>query len=184
MTVGNLHQHPYKGLDVLLLSWTHVVKKFPDARLIVVGGDSTRDKRFTLLFKNQLNQLNIVNSVEFAGYVNHIDQMLERASVFVLPSRIEGLSNALLEAMAFGLPCIATSISGSRDLIQDGVNGILVPPENVDLLSDKIIQLFDAPELADTIGKEARRTVAGHYQMETVANFYVNSYQELLVNQR
>lgn len=185
VTIGNLHQHPWKGLDVLLESWSLAVKQFPDAKLIVVGEDNSKGQAFHGMFKDLAERLNISCSVRFAGRVNHPEQILKSSSFFVLPSRVEGMSNALLEAMACGLPCIVTNISGSRDLIQDGVNGFLVPPEDPKALAEKIIYLLDHTESAQRLGQAARRTIIeGGYQIGEIAGGYLKLYRSLLKMQK
>jgi glycosyltransferase involved in cell wall biosynthesis len=89
-------------------------------------GDGPERPRLQRLSK----ELGVLEKVTFTGFVPHskVPEFLRKASVFVLPSRFEGLPNALLQAMAAALPCVATSVGGVPDVIKDGVNGILVPP--------------------------------------------------------
>jgi glycosyltransferase involved in cell wall biosynthesis len=89
------------------------------------------------------------------------------------------MSNALLEAMALGVPCIATDISGSRDLIQSGQNGLLVPPENPNRLGDAILELLGNSGLSSRLGQEARKTVSRDYTLENVSGRYSALYEAL-----
>src|SRR5205823_4031015 len=93
-------------------------------RLRLVG-----DGIFMPQMKRIVAELGIQDSVEFLGLRADVVDLLQQSWGFVLPSRWEGMPNALLEAMACGLPCVATRVSGSEDIISDGVNGLLVEPE-------------------------------------------------------
>jgi len=118
--VGNLSQGAAKGLDVLLLALQTVVRKYPVVQLMVAGNNPN-----PVAWKNYLTSLDIGNNVVFLGSKHTMSEVYKEATVFVSSSRREGLSNALLEAMAFGLPCIVTNISGSQDMIENNISGFV-----------------------------------------------------------
>ena len=99
---------------------------------------------------------------------------------FVLPSLSEGMSNALLEAMATGLPCIASDIAGNNNLIRDRHNGILVPPKDELALAKALLELSQDEGLRQRLGQAARCTVEEQYSLHSVAQRYAALYQSLL----
>ena len=100
--------------------------------------------------------------------------------MFVLPSRFEGLSLALLEAMAAGRPVVATAVSGTVEVVQDGETGILVPPEDAAALAQGIVRVLENREEARRLGAAARQRVLTHYTISAVARQYEALYEELV----
>jgi glycosyltransferase involved in cell wall biosynthesis len=125
-------------------------------------------------------ELNIQDSLEFLGSRSDIVDLLQQAWGFVLPSRNEGMPNALLEAMACGLPCVATRVSGSEDVITDGLNGILVEPEEPAQLAHALRSLIEDTELAQRLGQEGRATVVREYQLVHIVQRCLELYRQLL----
>src|SRR6266581_1328634 len=152
--VANLSQQPLKGLDVLIEAWGSLVKEIGQRHhLMICGrGDSTT---LAALARGQ----GVQDLVTFAGFVVNVEPILLESSLFVLPSRFEGMSNALLEAMALGMPCVSTAVSGSTDLIESGRNGILVPVDNPIALAEALIEVLGNKAMQSRLGIEARRTI-------------------------
>lgn len=173
--VGNLYQQPAKGVDVLLKAWEMVVKQIPDARLDIIGNGNIQ------AYIDYVKTLGIDNNVRFLGKQTDVQKYLLESRAFVLPSRREGMSNALLEAMALGMPCIATNISGSQDLVQPFFNGILLPVEDAVALKDAIVYLYENPEKAQLMGKEARISIEKGYAFNVVAEKYFDLFTSKLV---
>jgi len=173
--VGRLERQ--KGLDVLLQALGRVESMNPttDWKLRVFGEGPLRAE-----YESQAHALGIAERVQFEGQIPNVPAQLVEADIFVLPSRAEGMSNALLEAMAAGLPSIATRISGNTDLIEDGVNGLLVPPENPEVLANAILCLLDNQRLREELAQAAIDTVHQHHSIDSVADRYVNLYEQLL----
>lgn len=136
--VGRLH--PVKGVQYLLLAMKRVHARVPEARLILIGDGIERERLETLS-----KQLNIQQYVQFIGEVPHEKVLffMQVADVFVLPSLSEGLPNVILEAMASGLPIVATHVGGIPYIIQEGVNGYLVDAINPESLAEKIILILN-----------------------------------------
>ena len=142
LSVGRLD--PVKGHDVLLRAFPRVLDRVPAARLVIVGDGGYRET-----LERMAEGLGIAPAVQFAGPLEaaRVREWLWRSRVFVLPSRSEGLPLALLEAMAAGVPSIATAVGGSPEVVTAGT-GILVPPEDAGALGDAIAALLgDAPGL-------------------------------------
>jgi glycosyltransferase involved in cell wall biosynthesis len=171
---GNLYQQPAKGVDILLQAWSVVIKDFPNASLWIIG-DGVNDA-----YMKYVQELSIAGSVKFMGKIDDVRSCLETAGLFVLPSRREGMSNALMEAMLCGLPCVATDISGSRDLIKNGVNGIIVPPANVAKLAEAIGYMLQHREEAIRMGRKAQETIINEFGIDRIAGMYEGLYQTLV----
>lgn len=167
-----------KGIDVLLQAWYLVQQQPSDlakSRLIIVGNGEIESQLECIA-----KALGIAESVEFTGVRSDIQAQLHRGSLVVLPSRVEGMPIALLEAMACGLPCIATRVSGSEDIIQHEINGLLVEPEDYTALAQALLTLLNNPELRQKYGHAARETIEKHYSLEHVTDMYVELYQRIL----
>jgi len=172
--VGNLYQQPAKGVDILLKSWCRVNKDYPNARLMIIGdGETDVYAQFT-------NRLGIGQTVQFLGKQSDLTRYYRRASLFVLPSRREGMSNALMEAMLNGVPCVATDISGNRDLIENGISGMLVTSKDVEGLAKAICYLLGHTEESIRMGENGRERILTGYNMHIVGDLYVSMYTQLL----
>jgi glycosyltransferase involved in cell wall biosynthesis len=167
-----------KGLDVLLQAWHLAQKQHPDARLVIVGSGPVQKQ-----LEQMADALGITESVEFAGLQSDVPGQLHRGLIGILPSRWEGMPNALLEAMASGLACIATRVSGSEDLIEHGVNGLLVTSENYEEMGAALVTLLGDTALAQKYAAAARGTIEEGYTLEHVLNMYTEIYTRLTAGQ-
>jgi glycosyltransferase involved in cell wall biosynthesis len=163
-----------KGIDVLLQAWYLVHEQAPQARLIIVGTGPLRNQ-----LECMANTLSIAESVEFAGLQSDVVAQLYRGSLAVHPSRWEGMANAILEAMACGLPCVATRVSGSEDIIQHGVNGLLVEPEDYRDMARALLTLLRDQALAQMYGQTARATIEERFSLEHIMDTYIELYQSI-----
>lgn len=154
VSLGRLtHQ---KGFDVLIKSFAAVAAKHPSWRLAIYGEGPDRA---------QLERLRAMSGCEdrimLPGLVKDSAEALGRASLFVLPSRFEGYPNALLEALACGLPVIATSCPGGTvEILANGAHGMLVPPDDVAAMTTALDAMMSTPDLRDAYAWKARRAVA------------------------
>jgi glycosyltransferase involved in cell wall biosynthesis len=170
-----------KGIDVLLHAWGRMIsvpsewRAHLNPRLCIVGIGRLRPQ-----LERIVAELNIQDSVEFLGLRLDVVDLLQRSWGFVLPSRNEGMPNALLEAMACGLPCIATRVSGSEDIIVDGFNGILVEPEQPAQMAHALHRLIEETELAQRLGQEGHATVVRDYQLIHAVQRCLELYWRLL----
>jgi glycosyltransferase involved in cell wall biosynthesis len=155
-----------------------VQKQKPEARLILVGDGPSEAQ-----LKRLARELNILKSVEFAGQQSDVAGQLHRANIGILPSRWEGMPNALLEYMASGLASIATRVSGSEDLIQPGANGLLVESEDYVEMAQALLTLLGNAELIQKYGAAARQTVEQAYTIDYVTKRYLEVYQRLVARQ-
>jgi glycosyltransferase involved in cell wall biosynthesis len=163
-----------KGVQVLLEAFKTVKEAGVIAHLSIIGDGPDRE---TLI--GRARQAGIADSVSFCGEIVDIKPFLEKTAVFVLPSLSEGLSNVLLEAMACGLPIVATRVGGNIDLILDGENGILVETEKSNQLSVAMKKILQDKALAKKLGSEARKTVEQRFSLISIADRYLSLYREL-----
>lgn len=163
-----------KGLDVLLNAWPLVLRRLPEAHLLVLGEG---DQRAAL--EAQAHQLGLAGRVGFAGSRDDVAPYLRAADAFVLPSYAEGLPVSLIEAMACGLPCVATAIGGTIRVLEDGATGRLVPAGDPAALAYGLIETLTSPA-ARRWSDQARQHVARHYSLDAVAERYVQMYETLL----
>ncbi len=170
-----------KGVDVLLHAWASMLQA-PAAwrqhlrpRLRVVG-----DGVFRPQMERLAGELGIGDSVEFLGARTDVVGLLQSSWGFVLPSRWEGMPNALLEAMACGLPCVATRVSGTEDVITDGFNGLLVEPEQPAQMAAALRRVIAETDLAGRLGCEGRATVVAKYQLPGITQQCLDLYRRLL----
>jgi glycosyltransferase involved in cell wall biosynthesis len=168
-----------KGADLLIKAFAELIVRVPAARLILVGDGPEKSNLQCLAEK-----LGLIRKIIFNGFVPHskVRDLLREASVFVLPSRFEGLPNSLLQAMAAGLPCVATAVGGVPDVIKDGRNGVLVPPEREDLLAEALETVLLDKNLARKLGKNARCSVS-HLRLERIVDSYYELMSEMLDGQ-
>ena len=164
-----------KGIDVLLQAWYLVQRQMPQARLIIVGDGPLQPQLVCMV-----EALGIADSVEFTGAQSNIPAQLQRGSIGVLPSRHEGMPNAVLEAMACGLPCVATRVSGSEDIIEHGVNGLLVEIEDYQRMAHALLTLLTDPVVTRKYGKAARSTIEKKYSLAHVTNMYEQLYHKMM----
>lgn len=170
--VGRLEYE--KAPDVLLKAWQIVLKDHPDAELIMLGDGKERAE-----LKGLLIEFGISDSVKMKGTVNNVRDYLLEASVFVLPSRIEGVPIAMLEAMAAGVPVVVTPVGDIPDIIKDSENGIFVKPDDIEGLAETISELLSHPEKRKSLAKKAQTTVRD-FSIDKAGKKYIELYKELL----
>jgi len=172
--VGGLK--PKKGISTLIEAFAEVAKVIPEARLILVGDGPLRPD-----IEKRVRELGLENKVLITGFIpnSQIPKILEGASVFVLPSYSEGLSNALLQAMAAGLPCIVSDIEENREVIRHGVNGLLFPVGDSKALAKTLIQVLTDKELASKLAHEAREGVK-NLKFKNIVRLYLKAFLKSL----
>ena len=161
--VGLLEQR--KGVHHLLEAFHQLVEEGISARLVICGSGPERDT-----LERQSRQLGISDRVQFRGWVSNDDVIAEfhQADVFVLPTFAEGLPNALLEAMACNLPVVTTPVDGIPSVVEDGLNGFLVPPGESDALAKGIRPLLQNPELGIKMGQTNRAAILENHHILNV----------------
>ena len=173
--IGNFSQGSvYKGFDVLFKAWGRAVAAEPGMRLKMFGSGDAR--RWQLVARQE----EAGDTIEFAGRTENVTGELMRAGFLVLPSRVEGMSNVLLEAQAAGLPVIVSDIPGNTAVVQDGLNGLVVPVEDVNALATAMIRLFKSPRHRTQMGEAARMRMQTEFSIEVVAIRLEQLFQQAL----
>ena len=177
-TVGNIRR--VKGHDVLLRAAGKILREYPNVSFSIAGGVLERD------YFNELQalakELDIVDQVHFCGAVSALREHLAESDIFVLPSRSEGFSNAIIEAMAASLPVVATNVGGNAEAIENGVSGYIVPSEDPDALAEAILRLVQDPERAASMGARGKVIAESKFteqaMMKSIASAYAAILQE------
>lgn len=165
---------PRKGINYLIEAMPKISKKIPEVKLKIAGeGDAKND------LENQARNLKLDN-VEFVGRVAHKDlaKIYREASVFVLPSLNEGMSNTMLEALASGLPLVATDTGGTRELVENGRNGFIVKMKDASDLAEKIITILADSESQKQMAEVSRKKAEG-LSWKNVAEKYKKLYEKI-----
>jgi glycosyltransferase involved in cell wall biosynthesis len=172
--MGRLSMNTQRDVPTLVRAFDRVATSHPDLELAIVGGgellEETRRLAETCAARDRIH---------LPGFAPP-EKWLAWADCFVLPSRREGLSNALLEAMAAGLPCIANDIPPNREVLDDGKAGMLVPVENCDALEAAMRELVEDDGKARRFALKANERVERCYSIRAVADRYAHLYESLL----
>ena len=163
-----------KGVDFLIKSFSRMYKEFNCQLIIIADGPEKKN------IEQIIEDLEVTDAVVLIPAVDEVAPYLKAADLFVLPSQFEGLSNSLLEAMASGLPVISTSVGGSIDIIENGLNGVLIEYNNEEGLSQEISNLLGDPGLSSNLGKQGRETVEKYHDMDAIANKHLEIYNCLI----
>jgi glycosyltransferase involved in cell wall biosynthesis len=177
-----------KGMDILIKAWAQVVQHEKSLKLLILG-----DGPLASELRNLSKSLNLTDSVDFRGMVQDVSSYLRAADLFVLPSRTEGVSNALLEAMSQGIPCIATDVGGNPEALGKGEskgvsvaqyvlakNGVLVRSGDVQGLSNAILYLIREGGVREEMGRRSRQYIRENYSIDLIADRYIELYQHML----
>ena len=178
---------PVKGIDVLLQAAALVCRQRPDTNFLILGSTDDRYiQRIPALARHNRRlqpmpqALGISANVKFAGWIPGVASALKSSDIFCLPSRSEGLSNALLEAMAAGLPCVATAVGGNPEVVVDHETGYLVPSEDPRALAARLLELLADPALRLRMGNAGERRIRERFSVGTMAQNTANAYRAAL----
>ena len=168
-----------KGFDMLLDAYRPVAARYPDWTLTIHGGGAWHER-----LTAQRDRLGLHDVVRLPGLTRHLDRELAASSIFVLSSRVEGLPMALLEAMSTGLPPVAFDCpTGPGEVIDDGVNGRLVPPGDIGALAAALSELIEDPDRRRAMGTEAYRT-SRRFFMPAVRDAWAEFFAALVAGRR
>jgi glycosyltransferase involved in cell wall biosynthesis len=166
------------GLDTLIESVPHVASEFPDVLFVVAGKGPSRQ-----LIENRIKELGIGNNIMLTGFVP--DELLpvyyNASDYFVLPSASgEGLPLVLFEAMACGLPVVATTVGGTPEIVEQMKNGVLVPARNPKRMAEALLELLKNEKLTETIGERARTDIVSRFSWDENARKLGEVYRQFL----
>lgn len=173
VAVGRLQ--PQKNYGMLLKAFARFHKRYPEYSLHVYGKGEMLEE-----LQKEAQRLQIDAAVVWEGFRKDVLSCILSAGMYVLPSNYEGISNALLEAMAIGLPVISTDcpIGGSKMCIQDGKNGLLVPCGEEEKFAEAMMHLAEDRAYADALGKEAAN-IRSSFSEETISQKWLNELSEI-----
>ena len=170
--VGRLER--VKGVEYFLRAVALLVAQRPDARYVVAGSGSCERE-----LKALAAELGLAGLVEFAGYVDSAPSLLASLDVVVVPSLSEASGLTAMEAMAVGVPVVASFVGGLPEVIESGESGLLVPPADAEALARAVARLLDNPELSRRLAAEARRRADQRFGVERMVSAYLAVYEEL-----
>lgn len=164
---------PIKGHKYLIDAASKVVESFPDTKFLLVGDGPLR-----IELEQKAKSLGLAKNVFFLGDRDDIPELLAISDVFALASLNEGMGIAIVEAMASGLPVVATNVGGIPDIVKNGVTGLLVPPKDSEILSIALLKLLKERKLAECMGKEGKKR-ASLYSVEKMVEKIDELYDKL-----
>jgi L-malate glycosyltransferase len=177
-SVGNIRR--VKGHDVFIRAAAAVIQHFPGASFSIAGEVLEQD--YFLELQTLVRSLNLSNRFHFVGGVSNLREHLSSSDIFVLPSRSEGFSNAIVEAMAASLPVVATNVGGNAEAVIDGVSGLIVPSDDPAALSGAIIRLISNPSQAKAMGEAGRNLVMEKFTTDAMMSRIATCYKNLLAS--
>ncbi len=177
-SVGNIRH--VKGFDVLVRAAAIVCREFPRAVFVIAGGQDPAEPRRLRDLEKLCAELGIAGKVKFPGPLENVMPLLKASDAFCLLSRSEGFSNALLEAMACGIPCVASRVSGNSEALDNGTSGFLVESEDHESAAARICSLLWDRKLAQSIGDCGQDSIRARFTPEIMIAQLVEIYDELL----
>lgn len=180
--VANIN--PQKGIVQLVRAFAAARWEHVDTRLVLVGAEYSSHAAYSAAVRAQINADGLVEGedVVFLGERDDVDRQLAGMDVMALaaPPRSEGITTAILEGMAAGLPVVATDVGALHEAVADGRTGFLVPPGRPEMLSSALARLLGDPELRSRMGREARRLAEDRFGLDASVDAHVRAYAQAL----
>jgi glycosyltransferase involved in cell wall biosynthesis len=173
--VANLR--PGKGHTTLIDAAPAVLARFPDVQFELIGDGPER-----AALERLVRERNLQDAFTFAGHVEDVPARLAHADLFVFPSESEAFPNAVLEAMAAGLPVVATSVGGITEVVQHGQTGLLIPPRHPEALADTLCGLLSVPHEAHRLAANGRALVERRYSFDRMVEAADEMYEHELAH--
>ena len=159
-----------------------VTSEFPDVEYVLAGGrHNSIDER---LLESVMGRNGTRKHVQMLGHVpwQKLADLYRHAGVFVMPSHYETFGISVIEAMAFGLPVVATHVGGLPEVVEDGVTGILVPPKDSKALAEALLQLLRDPDLSARMGQAGRERVRSEFTVDRIVSQTLDVYKSVVRN--
>ncbi len=177
LMVANLYQGAaHKGFDTLFDAWLLVCRAIPEVRLVVAGAGDPAP------WRDYCRCRGIESRVVFTGFLKDLSAVYQTAAVFVLPSRHEGLSNALLEAQSRGIPAVVSDIPGNRAVVSDNETGLIVPADDCAALAHALLRLLEDPSLRIKFGAAARSRIKARFSIGKITEALLQCYARTVKN--
>ncbi|HEU4415792.1 MAG TPA: glycosyltransferase [Candidatus Angelobacter sp.] len=171
-----------KGIDVLVRCAQRVCRELPGAVFLIVG--SLYEKDFSAEIQGMIRSMGLENNVKLLGFVEDPTPLLKMSQAFCLLSRSEGFCNALLEAMACGVPAVVTRVGGNPEAIREGENGFLVASEDDAAAAERLLFLLRNPARAAEIGEAGRVEAKTRFSAETMIQQLIAVYREMMARRK
>jgi glycosyltransferase involved in cell wall biosynthesis len=176
-TVANIN--PDKGIDLFVEACGRLAYR-ADLSFVVVGAEHETHRAYAERAKERARELRIADRLAFVGEQSDVAGWMRRMDIFVISSRREGTTTTGIEAMATGLPIVATNVGAVHEVVEDGRTGFLVPPDDPQALAAQIAALLDDPERRMTIGLDARREYERRFSMAALLSARLAAYSRVL----
>ena len=172
--IANFSQGRLKAFDILFPAWKIVAATVPEGKLRLLGGGDRRE------WEAFVELSDLQDRVEFLGFTKDVETYALSASCIALPSRTEGMSNALLEGMSYGLPAVVSDIPANTCVVRDGSEGVVVPVEDVDALAAGLIRILREPSERVRMGHAARVRIEAEFSVSHVVSKLDDLYHKVL----
>lgn len=166
-----------KGINELVEAFEKLNKEIPNTRLLLVGPE---EEDLDPLKPTTLEKIQSIEAVEAVGSKKDVRPWLLASDAFVLPSYREGFPNVVIEAGAMGLPSIVTDINGSREIVMEGENGVIVPPRDANALYTAMKEFVERPDWVKVMGEKSRPLIAQRFEQSFVRACLLDFYREIL----
>jgi len=171
---------PHKGQDFFIQSIPDILDLFPNSRFVIIGADTTVDNHFSNSLQNLITQFDLKTKVHFSGFKEDVPEVMKALDILVVPSLCESFGRVLIEAMATKTPVVATTVGGIPDIVEDEINGMLVPVKDPKAISQAVIRLLSDEELYQAISKNGRMKVEKSFSLPTHVSKIEKLYQSLI----
>ncbi len=166
------HYSPIKGHSILLQAAARVIQEFPSVLFQLVG-------RETAKLRPEAERLGVAGHVEILGERTDVPELLSKTHLFVMPSLMEGIGTALIEAQAAGVPVVASEVGGLPDVVEKGVTGLLTPPGDAQALASALLRLLKSPEEREAMAARAVENARKNFSVEAVTDRLEDLYTRM-----
>jgi len=185
-TVGNIN--PQKGHEYLIRAASLIRTEIREVIIRILGGHTPTHSKYECSLHQEAHSLGLLDDerLKFVDPENRVADLLPAFDIFLLTSVpfSEGIPTVILEAMACGLPVVASDVGGVSEVVEDGVTGFVVPPLNPIAIANATLRLLQNPELLQRMGKNARQCAVEYYDVEACANTHVRAFEAALAHHR
>jgi len=171
---------PGKGFEYLLEAAVMIKRRYPEAVFLIVGAKLDNRRRYWSALMQQTAKLGLDRNVIFTGRREDVPQLLRAMTVYVHPSEAEACPMAVLEASASGLPVVATDVGGTRELVRNGVTGLLIEPREPSEIANAVIRLLASPEVARRMGMAGAERMSKFFSLDACVEGHVRMYATVL----
>lgn len=170
-----INARPSKGLPVMLEA-THYLAELPHLHLLLVGRNIDNTA-----YREQISRSPMQERIHIAGYRHDAPELIAASDILVQPSISgEGLPRTVMESLGYGTPTVITTTGGGKEVIQDGVNGFIVPIKDPRAIAERVKRLYSDPQLVQKLSSECRKTLEGRFSMDSTIKLYEDYFSSLV----